>query len=77
MPMLPRLRVVRESKFLTQRELATRAGMAQATIARLETQKQPARLTTVRKLAEALGVEPAVLMEGRMDDGARSQMRVL
>jgi transcriptional regulator with XRE-family HTH domain len=62
MPMLPGLRRARESRLLTQRELAAKAGIAQATVVRLENQQQPAQFRTVRKLAEALGVEPRELM---------------
>jgi transcriptional regulator with XRE-family HTH domain len=43
-------------------------GVAFDTISRLETGKQQAQPRTVRKLAEALGVEPRVLMKGE-DDG--------
>ena len=62
MPELPGLRRARESKLLTQRELAAQSGIAQTTIARLESQQRPAQLSTVRKLAAALGVEPSDLM---------------
>jgi transcriptional regulator with XRE-family HTH domain len=60
--MLRRLRDVRERKFLTQRELSERSGVAQSTIARIEQGLQPARITTARRLAEALGVEPQELL---------------
>ena len=55
------LREHRERRALTQRELATLAAMTQATIVRLEG-GHDARPTTVRKLAEALGVSPAELL---------------
>jgi transcriptional regulator with XRE-family HTH domain len=61
--MLPGLKQARERNLTTQRELAERSGIAQATIARLETQRHSAQFRTVRKLAEALGVEPQQLME--------------
>ncbi len=38
-------------------------GIAQATISNLEQGNRPARLSTVRKLAEALDVEPRELMK--------------
>ena len=60
---LQRLRVVREKKLLNQDELAVKAGISRGTILRLEAGFD-ARLPTVRKLAEALGVEPRELMEG-------------
>jgi HTH-type transcriptional regulator, competence development regulator len=38
-------------------------GIAQSTISNLELGNRPARLSTIRKLAEALGVEPKELMK--------------
>jgi transcriptional regulator with XRE-family HTH domain len=43
-------------------------GIAFDTISRLETGKQRAQPRTIRKLADALGVEPKELMKG-VDDG--------
>src|SRR6266851_179922 len=70
MPPLTNLRVVRESKALTQGELAQRAGTTQHTISRIEqgTLQQP-RLTTVRRLAAALDVAPAELMAPSLGAG--------
>jgi transcriptional regulator with XRE-family HTH domain len=59
----PRLRELRERAALSQEDLAKKAGVARATIADLEADKRPARPSTRRKLAEALGVEPAELMD--------------
>jgi predicted transcriptional regulator len=56
------LREIRESKFLTQQDLAERAGVSRVVIVRLESGNVPARFSTVRKLAEALGVEPRELV---------------
>jgi predicted transcriptional regulator len=61
-PVLTRLRTIREAKFLTQRELSAQSGVAEVTIARLEAGKVSARFSTTKKLAEALGVEPAQLV---------------
>ena len=58
---VPRLKARREHVALTQAELAAKAGVGRVTIARLEN-GAAARLPTVRKLAEALGVKPAELM---------------
>ena len=70
MPPLTNLRAVRESKALTQGELAQRAGTTQHTISRIEqgTLQQP-RLTTVRRLAAALDVAPAELMAPSLGAG--------
>lgn len=58
---VPRLRAMREARLMTQEELAEKAGVSRFTVARTE-RGEPARYSTVRQLAEALGVEPAVLM---------------
>jgi len=57
-----RLREVREGQFLTQQELAERSGVAKVTIARIETGTTTPMLSTIRRLAIALGVEPAALV---------------
>jgi len=53
---------IRQAKFLTQEELALRAGIARSSVAELEACHRPARPPTVRKLAEALDVQPAELL---------------
>lgn len=63
MVLTPRLRTWRERRTLTLRELAATSGVAFSTIHRLETGK-PGELRTIRKLAAALGVDPAELMAG-------------
>ena len=57
----PSLRYWRIRRALLQDELAERAGVAPVSIRRGEN-GQPLRLTTVRALAAALGVEPEQLM---------------
>ena len=49
---------------LSLRALKERSGVAYDTINKLENGHRPARLVTIRKLAEALGVEPKELMKG-------------
>jgi transcriptional regulator with XRE-family HTH domain len=66
---LIRLRELRNLAFLTQRELAERAGLTQASVARLETGKHRARPSTARRLAAALGVEPKDLVVERTEGG--------
>ena len=58
---LPALRAWRERRALAQRELAETAALTEATISRLETGRRGAFPSTVRKLAEALGVTPGQL----------------
>jgi DNA-binding XRE family transcriptional regulator len=64
---LPGLRSARQRLSLTQRELATRAGMGQGTICKLETLQRGAYPQTLQKLAVALGVSPADLVDDRVD----------
>jgi len=59
-----RLRELRVEKALSLRALKERSGVAYDTINKLELGHRPARLATIRKLAEALGVEPKDLMKG-------------
>ena len=59
-----KLRRLRRERALSQRDLSRMTGIAFDTISRLETGKQQAQPRTVRKLAEALDVEPRVLMKG-------------
>jgi len=53
-----KLRILRERLFLTQSELAEKAGISHITLNRLENKKQKPSFKTIRKLAKALGVEP-------------------
>ena len=58
MPKTPRLREWRERAALSQGELAERSGTSRATIADLEAGNRGGQPKTVRRLAEALGIEP-------------------
>jgi transcriptional regulator with XRE-family HTH domain len=60
---LARLRMWRERKALTQQQLAGRAGITRVTVARVEAGLEEPYPTTVRKLANALGLEPEDLMD--------------
>ena len=58
-----KLRAVRTARFLERSELADRAGLASRTIDRLEAGVEGGhRLSTVRKIAEALEVDPHELL---------------
>jgi transcriptional regulator with XRE-family HTH domain len=52
------LRRLRVDRFLSQRELARRAGLHPVTLTRLEAGTSAPSTRTVRALAAALGVEP-------------------
>jgi XRE family transcriptional regulator, regulator of sulfur utilization len=53
-----RLKDLRIEQALTQRELAAKAGIGVNTVNRIELNETQPHMTTVRKLAAALGVEP-------------------
>ncbi|MGI8404658.1 MAG: helix-turn-helix domain-containing protein [Thermomicrobiales bacterium] len=55
------LREARHRRLLTQVELANLVGMTTATISRIETGATKARISTVRKIAKALEIDPAEL----------------
>ena len=58
-----RLHELRERKVLTQRELAELAEVGMTTIVRAEKGRGLATQKVIKKLAGALGVEPAELIE--------------
>ena len=62
-----RLRELRIERALSLRALGEQSGVAYDTINKLELGQRPARLSTIRKLADALGVEPRELMKGEHD----------
>lgn len=58
-----KLRALREKKFLSHRELAKKAGVSPTTVLNLEAGNvTEAQRRTIRKLAEAFGVDPAQLV---------------
>ncbi len=59
-----RLRRLRRERALSQQDVERMTGVAQATLSDLEQGKRGARASTLRKLAELLGVEPKELMKG-------------
>jgi transcriptional regulator with XRE-family HTH domain len=62
-----KLRRLRMERAWSQRDLARESGVAQDTITRLETGKREAQPRTIRRLSEALGVQPRELMKGSDD----------
>ena len=57
-----RLRDLRVRRALTQEELAEKADVGTSTVARLERNESEPHMSTLRKLARALGVDPAELI---------------
>ncbi len=60
---MQRLRELRKQRVLSMRELEEASGVSYNTIWRLETGKTGAQPRTIRKIAKALGVEPADLVK--------------
>jgi DNA-binding XRE family transcriptional regulator len=58
---VPMIRAWREHIGITQGELATRMGVSQAAVAKLEKLDAKPRSTTLKKVAEALGISAAQL----------------
>ena len=58
-----RLKKLRVEQALTLRALEERSGVAYDTINKLELGRRPAHASTIRKLADSLGVEPKELMK--------------
>jgi transcriptional regulator with XRE-family HTH domain len=65
---LARLKRARERAALSQAELARKAGVSRVTVARVEALLDEPQPRTVRKLAQALGVAPADLMDHSDED---------
>ncbi len=57
-----KLKRLRKDRVFSQRELARLAGLTHATVWKLENGPAEAHPRTIRKLAEALGVEPEELL---------------
>ena len=60
-----RLSDLRKRALLTQEQLAERSGVAISTVVRIERNQVEPQGRTIRKLAEALGVEPHELVKER------------
>ena len=71
------LRDLRLEAALTQLELAQRAGVSKTTIVNIEAGRIEPHPPTVRKLAQALGVEPRVLVRSLRGAGQEEKTRRL
>lgn len=58
-----RLRQLREKRGMTQEHLAEKAGISRGYLARLETARQDPTLSTLEKIAKALRVKVAKLLD--------------
>ena len=59
-----KLRETRKRTLLTQQQLADKSGVGITTIVRIERNQVEPHARTIRKLAEALDVEPHELLKG-------------
>lgn len=59
------LKRLREERLLTQAQLGEAAGVDRDQISRIERNKVDPRFSTIRKLAQALEVEPAELVKNK------------
>ena len=59
-----KLRALRRRRMISLRELGERSGVAFDNINKLENEQRRAQPRTLRKLAQALGVEPHELAKG-------------
>ena len=64
-----RLRQLRLERALTQMDLSRMTGLSVDAISRLENELRSAQVSTVRRLAEALRVEPRELLKTQGDNG--------
>ena len=69
------LQMLRESRNLSQRALALKAGIAFRSVQLMESGRHNPRWSTVSKLGEALGVEPSELLETAKGRRARETAR--
>ena len=65
-----RLRDLRVRRALTQQELAEKADVGTNTVARLERNETEPHMSTLRKLARALDIEPEELAKGERGGNA-------
>jgi transcriptional regulator with XRE-family HTH domain len=58
-----KLKEARQRAMISQEELSRMTGIGRATISNLENEERSAQPRTIRRLAEALGVEPRDLLK--------------
>lgn len=62
-----RIRQIRLARDMTQQQLATAAGMSTRQLGVIENGKNAPQMATLRRIAEALGCDPADLVSPRTD----------
>jgi len=66
--------LARRAKYLSQGELAEKAGYSRALLAQIETGKADPSLSTIVSLADALNISPFLLLLGDNDFGLLVEM---
>jgi ribosome-binding protein aMBF1 (putative translation factor) len=69
--LIDRLVAVRRQRGLSQTEVAARMGTSQSALARLESGQSDARLSTIVRLATALGVDVGFSVRSRAEGGSQ------
>jgi transcriptional regulator with XRE-family HTH domain len=59
-----RLKEIRQRKLMSQRDLAEKAGLSQNAVVQIENNRTEPHYRTLRKLVEALDIDPSDLIEG-------------
>ena len=59
------VRRLRVERFMSQAELSKVAGVSPAHLGRIERNEHDPHLSTIRKIAEALGVDPSELVDDK------------
>ena len=59
------IRAARERAVLNQGELAHAAGISRSSLSMIENGRKQPRMTTIRKIAQALGVPPGELVDSQ------------
>lgn len=62
------LKLIRKKRGFTQKEIAERLGVSQPNYAQYENGKRKPKVETIRRIADALGVNIAVISENPFDD---------
>ena len=68
-----KLRALRESRVLSLEDLARQAGISSTTLSQVERGMVVPKFRTIRRLSEALRIEPAELRAMILDDVAAAQ----
>ena len=58
-----RIRMIRETRMCSQKQLSQRSGLSQSQLSRIETGERAASLYALTKIADALRVSPGYLMK--------------